>query len=147
MLTPAIRATRASPQKEQRCGLLRTFARAATISIASAAPTPEPLLRGHPRQIGERGVELGLVIRTVLKLASLEIDVGLHVEVTVTTQIEQDRARSAFGLAAQRLVDRSAHRMVGFRRRQDAFGARKLDSCFEATRLRVGARLDEPEFL
>src|SRR5436190_11670543 len=120
MLTPAIRATRASPQKEQRCGLLRTFARARSVSIASTTSTPtaaqrrritwEPLLGSHPRQIGECGVELGLVVGTVLEFAGLEIDIGLHVEVAVTAKIEQDRARDALRFAAQRLLDRPAHR-------------------------------------
>src|SRR5260370_40214400 len=107
MLTPAIRANRASPQKEQRCGLLRTFARAGSITIAPVASTPpaaqrrirttrQPLLGGHVRQIGECGVKLGFFIRPVLEFACLKIDVGLHIEVTVTTEVEQYRPGDPF---------------------------------------------------
>jgi len=73
---------------------MRTFARVSSISIPSIASTPvatqgrprtglELLLGGHLRQVGEGGVELGLVIRTVFELAGLEIDIGLHVEMTM----------------------------------------------------------------
>src|SRR5258708_36205863 len=104
MLTPAIRANRASPQKEQRCGLLRTFARAGIITITPVASTPpaaqrrirttrEPLLGGHARQIGECGVKFGFLIRPLFEFACLEIAVCLHIEVTVTTRTERDQPR------------------------------------------------------
>ena len=61
----------------------------------------------------------------ILQLAGEVIDVRLHVEVAVAAQVEQNGARLAFLLAAQRLVDRAAHRVVGFGRGHDAFGARR----------------------
>src|SRR5215471_15174811 len=144
MLTPAIRATCASPQKEHKCGLVRTFARASSISIGSVASTLtrnglNPLLGSCPRQIGERLVEFGFVIGAILEFPCVEIDIGLHVEVAVTAKVEKDCARNAFRLATQGLLNRPAHRVIGLRRRQDALGAGKLKTRLEATRLRVGA--------
>ena len=65
----------------------------------------------------------------------------------VAAQVEEDRARHPFLLAAQRFLDGAQHRVVGLRRGHDAFGARELHACLEAPGLGVGARLDQPEFL
>ena len=48
-------------------------------------------------------------------------------------------------LAAQRLVDGAAHRVVGLRRRHDALGAGELHAGLEAGDLVVGAGLDQAQ--
>ena len=50
------------------------------------------LFGGYLRQIGECGAEFGLVMGAVFELAGLEIDIGLHVEMTMTAKVEQNRA-------------------------------------------------------
>src|SRR5215470_11517142 len=104
MLTPAMRATCASPQTEN-VGLCDLFARAKDYSNRDGSVNPgisapscdtnllTSLRDGHPRQGGECSCQLGLIIGMVLKLARLVVDVSLHVEVPVTAEIEQDRAR------------------------------------------------------
>src|SRR5215470_5562970 len=113
MLTPAMRATCASPQTEN-VGLCDLFARAehytgragsvnpgiSTPSCDTNLLTSSPLRDGHPRQDGERSCQLGLVIGMVLELARSVVDVSLHVEVPVTAEIEQDRACDAILLTA-----------------------------------------------
>src|SRR6516162_11555260 len=108
MLTPAMRATCASPQTEN-VGLCDLFARAkhytgrdGSVNPGVSTPsrdtnllTSSPLGDGHLWQGGECSCQLGLVIGTVLELARLVVDVSLHVEVPVTAEIEQDRARDA----------------------------------------------------
>src|SRR5450756_395829 len=62
--------------------------------------------RWQPR---ERLRQLGLVVLKILQLAAEVVEVGLHVEVAVAAQIEQDGARLAFGLALQRFDNRALH--------------------------------------
>src|SRR5215471_16230517 len=62
--------------------------------------TSSPLGDGYLWQGGECSCQLGLVIGTVLELARLVVDVSLHVEVPVTAEIEQNRARDAILLTA-----------------------------------------------
>ena len=48
------------------------------------------LRRGHLGQLGERLVERSLIVGLVLELTCKIGDVGAHVEVPMTRQIEQD---------------------------------------------------------
>src|SRR6516162_1795417 len=105
------------------------------------------LLGGQLGKVGQRCPQLSLVVSIITELASLVIDIGLHVEVAMAAEVKKDRPRGAFGLAAHRLPYGTAHRGVGLARRQDSFDARKLNSSFKAARLRQGARFDQPEFL
>ena len=93
-------------------------------------------LGGHARQFRKRGVERRLVQVAILKLAGEIIGVGLHVEVAVAGQIEQDRARRALLLALKRFIDCGAYRVIGFRRWHDAFAAGEHDAGLEAQFLR-----------
>src|SRR4051812_29878541 len=63
----------------------------------------------------------------------------------VARHVEQDGLALAIALAAQRLVDRTTHRMRRLRRRHDTLAARELDTGVEASDLMVGARLDQAE--
>ncbi len=65
----------------------------------------------------------------------------------VARQVEQDGLGLALGLAAQRFVDRAAHRMGRFRRRHDALGAGELHASLEALHLMIGLGLDQAEFI
>src|SRR5215469_1309289 len=86
------------------------------------------LLGGQLGKVGQRRPQLSLIVRIITELAGLVIDIGLHVEVAMAAEVKKDRPRGAFRLAAQRLFDGAAHRVVGFGRRQDPFDARKLNS-------------------
>ena len=99
------------------------------------------------RQARERHGELRGVVLLVVETALEEIDVGLHVEVAVATEIEQDAARLAVLPAAQGLVDGALDGMIGLRRRHDALGAGEGDAGLEALELPVGARFDQLELL
>jgi hypothetical protein len=70
--------------------------------------------------------------------------VGGHVEVSVPGEIEEYGSGLAGLLARQRLVDRGAHRMAGFGRRDDALGARELHAGLEGGELRHRDGLDQP---
>ena len=65
----------------------------------------------------------------------------------VATEIEQDGSRGTFFLAANRLVDRALHGMVGLGRRHDAFVLRKEDARLKTRYLVMSNRLDERQFL
>src|SRR5450755_982121 len=92
---------------------------------------------GDARQARERRGQFLLVVVPVDQLALEVVDIGLHIEMAVAGQVEQDRLFLAFLLAAQRLVDGAAHRVVGLRRRHDALATRKLDAGFKASLLMV----------
>ncbi len=83
----------------------------------------------------------------VVEFTGEVVRVGLHVEVTVSAQVEENVLALAFLLAAQRLVDRSADRVVGFGRGQDAFSAGKHHSGLKAGELWIGLRFDQPQLL
>src|SRR6266581_5890738 len=80
------------------------------------------------RQAGERHGQFLLVVVLIDELALEVGDVGPHVEMAVPGHVEQDGLALALALAAQRLVDRAAHRMRCFRSRNDALAARELDA-------------------
>src|SRR5437868_5501341 len=91
---------------------------------------------GHPRfrarllngrKAGQRHRDLLGRVVVVLQLAGLVVDVRLHVEVAMPAEIEENRLRRAFLFRLQRLADRTRHRVIGFGRGNDAFGARELD--------------------
>src|SRR5689334_18491964 len=79
----------------------------------SAAESADPTLLGRGREARQRHGQLALVVMPIFELAGVIIDVRLHVEVTMTAQVEQDRAARALFLAAQRLVDRPLDGVVG----------------------------------
>jgi hypothetical protein len=55
----------------------------------------------------------------------------------VAAKVEQDGPRDAVALGLERLVYRASHRVVGFRRRQDALGAGELQARLEAAYLMI----------
>ena len=76
---------------------------------------------GHARQSRERHRELRFVVVLILQLAGEVVDVGLHVEVTVPAEIEQDRAPFPF-LPAASIASRShPDRVVSLGSGDDAF--------------------------
>src|SRR5471030_1829630 len=95
-------------------------------------------LSGNARQAHERHGQFLLVVVPVDEFALVVVDVGLHIEMAVAGKVEQDRLFLAFLLAAQRLVDGATHRVIGLRRRHDAFAACELDASLEARLLMVG---------
>jgi hypothetical protein len=101
----------------------------------------------HRGQAAQGRGELLGVVGDVLQAAGEVVVVRLHVEVAVAAQVEQDDLRDALLAAAHGLVDRAAHRVVGLGRRHDPLRAGECDARLEAHRLRVGARLDDPELL
>src|SRR3984957_13806532 len=81
------------------------------------------------------------------ELAREIVGIGLHVEMPVAAQIEQDGRRFPFLPRFQRFIDRRADRMGCFRGRHDAFRAGELNARLEARVLVVSPRLDQPELL
>ena len=73
---------------------------AATQAARPCWPAPCALFRRHLGQAGERLGERGLVIVAVFELDGEVVGIGLHVEMAVARQVEQDGARLALGLAA-----------------------------------------------
>src|SRR5260221_4236434 len=90
----------ACPSRRRPCGGSSGVASRRT---QDAAATRLSSLRGHLGQIAERRGECCLVIGPVFELAGPEVDIGLHVEMAVAAQVEQNRAPCALFLAAQRL--------------------------------------------
>jgi hypothetical protein len=80
-------------------------------------------LSRNSRQFGEGSVKHLLVEFAILELAGEIIRIGLHVEVAVARQVEQDRAGCALLLALERFIDGGAYRVIGFWRGHDAFAA------------------------
>ncbi len=103
-----------------------------------------PVDAWKPRE-GHR--QFALVVGLVDELAGEIVHVRLHVEVSVPAEVEEDRLRHALLPAADGLVDRPAHGVIGLGRRQDALGPSELHARVEAFLLHQRARLDQPEFL
>ena len=89
---------------------------------ASPSSLPERHARDR-RQSGQRHRELAFIVLLIGELAGEVVAVRLHVKVAVPAQVEEDGARDAFLAAANRFVDGAAHRVIGLRRRHDAFGS------------------------
>src|SRR6185437_9554613 len=104
-----------------------------------------PLFRRDFRQVRQRGFERLRVVVLVIELAGEIVAVGLHVEMAVAGEVEEDRRRLALLPRLQGLVDRRADRMVRFRGRHDALLAREHDPRLEAWGLVIGAGLDQPQ--
>src|ERR1700730_292148 len=147
MFTPAMRATCASPHNEKwvRVPLL-DGAGIIWIDVPASMPTCE-LTGSYLGQDSERCRERGLVIGVVAERTGLIVDISMHVEMSMAAQSNEDRARDALRLAAQRLLDHAAHGMVGFGSREDALGAGKLQPRCKAVGLCKGAGFDEPQLL
>src|SRR5690606_16002226 len=88
---------------------------------ARRARAPAGWIDGLPdaRQTGECHGEFALVVRRVAELAGEVVGVGLHVEMAVPAQVEEDRTRLALFTAAHGLVNRFLHGVVGFGCRHD----------------------------
>ena len=114
-----------------------------------AAATPRATAAYSAATFGSRASEASSAARRSPGRAACRRNsrVGLHVEMAVARQIEQDRRRLAFLARLQRLVDRRPDRMVRFRRRHDSLGAREHHARLEARVLVIGARLDQAELL
>ena len=67
------------------------------------------------------------------------VDVGLHVEVTVPAEVEEDRLRDVLLAAADGLVYRRFDCVVRLRRRKDPLETRELDAGGEDLGLRMRA--------
>ena len=74
----------------------------------------------HLGKVGERGVLVGSVELEVGQRAREVVVVGLHVEVPVAAEVEQDHALLTRLARRDRLVDRALDRVVGLGGRQDA---------------------------
>ena len=103
--------------------------------------------RCDARQARQRHRKFLFIVVLVDKFAFEEADVGLHIEMAVTGEVEENGLLFALFLAAQSFIDRAAYRVIGFRRRHDAFAARKFDTSFKAGLLMVCARLDQSELV
>ncbi len=81
----------------------------------------------HLGQRRQRCVLVGLLELHLGQTAVQVVVVGLHVEVTVTAQVEQDDALLAGFLRRERLVDRALDRVARFGRRDDPLRLRERD--------------------
>src|SRR2546425_11710519 len=79
----------------------------------------------------------------VLQLPGKVGVIGGHVEVTMPTEIEQNRLLLPCLFRLQCLVDRCAYCMPGLRRRNDPFSAREFHSGLEDGVLVIGLGLDD----
>src|SRR6185312_6069725 len=122
--------------RRYRSGARMTSRRdAARVSIS-------PFRSADGRQAGERGLDLLARVLVVLE-RTVEIPlVRREVEVTVTTQVEQDDLRFARLLGGERLVDGDADRMGRLGRREDPLRAGERDADLERGPLMDGLRLD-----
>ena len=80
-----------------------------------------------------------------MQVAREVVRVRLHVEVPMSTQVEQDGLASSFSFASQRFDDGSFDRVCSLRRGQDAFGATEQHAGFESLRLLISRRLNRAE--
>src|ERR1039457_6241385 len=92
------------------------------------------LLGMDRRQTGQSHGDLLVGILVVLQFAGRVIDVGLHVEVPVTAEIEQDDARDTLLLALERFCQRTGNGVIGLGRGDDALGAAEPDTRGEGLR-------------
>src|SRR4051794_27534805 len=98
--------------------------------------------RSDLRQAGERSLDLLERVLEVLE-AAVEVPlIGGQVEMTMTTQVEQDDARFAGLLGGKGFVHRDADRMGRLRRREDPLGASEGHAGLEAGALVDASRLD-----
>src|SRR5262249_33371923 len=103
--------------------------------------------RCDARKPRQRHGKLLFVVVLVDKFAFEVVDIGLHVEMPVTREIEEDRLFLALLLAAQRLVDGAPYRVRGLRSRHNALTSRKFYTGLETGELMVSARFDQAEFV
>src|SRR5215472_774664 len=87
---------------------------------------------GKTRQ-GHRNLFRRIVV--VLQPSGLIVDVRLHVEMPVPTEIEKDGLLLAFFLCVEGLAQSASYGMVCFGRRQDAFRSSKLNPSGERIKL------------
>ena len=100
------------------------------------------LFRCDSRKSSQSHCQFFLRIALISELAREIVGIGLHVEMAVTAQIEQDGASSPRLLAFERFVDGAAHRVGGFGGRHDALGAGELAAALVQRDGVGGAALD-----
>ena len=107
--------------------------------------TKEPRTSPNRRQACERHGDFFRRILVVFQFAGLVVDVGLHVEVTMAAEVEENGARLAFRFGFEGLADGFGDGVVGFGRGHDAFGAGKLNAGSECIELLHGGGFGQAE--
>lgn len=83
-------------------------------------------------------------ILVILKLAGLVVDIGLHVEVAMATEIEENRTRLSFGFGLESLANCLSNGVIGFGSRNDTLRTRKLNTRRERVQLLNGYGVGQP---